>query len=608
MKRKLICLAVVLVISSMLFACGDDPVCTEHTDVNKDLLCDNCQAALDCTHIDENNDGICDIDACKWNYDHEHTYSSDWSHDETNHWHAPTCSHTVEPKDKRTHVDENNDGICDECVWDYDHEHTYEEEWERNEEEHWKNPTCTHTIDPAEKGSHTDKNNDGNCDSCLWDYGHEHTYDDFWSHDETHHWHEANCTHNIEPANKTAHIDENNDGICDGCLWNYDHNHTYNESWESDATGHWHTASCGHSVTTDKTAHDDSNNDGICRLCNYVICSHEFDTSVWAKDEDGHWHPTTCGHTAVKGEVFKHDLDEDAVCLTCGYPTDHIHSFSEEWSYNAGYHWHSSTCEHPTKQKDKAEHDDADKDGKCNTCEYQFCTHTFAKVYSFGENTHWYAATCGCNVKGEEVEHFDHDGDSQGVCDACGYQVCNHTYSNEWSYNESAHWHAPTCAHTTLLKDKNAHVDENNDGFCEECEKQYCTHKYKKVYTTNKTHHWIEATCGCDVIKDKEAHTENEQGYCFTCNYQMCNHTYGAWHYDEEKHWRETTCGHSDANINEPHRDVDINLFCDLCEQPYEDPNAEAPEPDPDDMIITPPFIISPSDEEDGSGEETENP
>ena len=34
---------------------------------------------------------------------HEHTYSTDWTSDATSHWHAATCEHTTEVKDKATH-------------------------------------------------------------------------------------------------------------------------------------------------------------------------------------------------------------------------------------------------------------------------------------------------------------------------------------------------------------------------------------------------------------------------------------------------------------------------------------------------------------------------
>lgn len=35
---------------------------------------------------------------------HEHTYSTEWSKDATNHWHAATCEHTTEVSDKAAHT------------------------------------------------------------------------------------------------------------------------------------------------------------------------------------------------------------------------------------------------------------------------------------------------------------------------------------------------------------------------------------------------------------------------------------------------------------------------------------------------------------------------
>ena len=48
--------------------------------------------------------------------EHEHTYSTEWSKDATYHWHAATCGHTNEVKDKDVHVyDNSKDATCDVC-------------------------------------------------------------------------------------------------------------------------------------------------------------------------------------------------------------------------------------------------------------------------------------------------------------------------------------------------------------------------------------------------------------------------------------------------------------------------------------------------------------
>lgn len=43
---------------------------------------------------------------------HEHVFSSQWSHNETHHWHAATCEHTDEVKDKAEHDFANGECVC----------------------------------------------------------------------------------------------------------------------------------------------------------------------------------------------------------------------------------------------------------------------------------------------------------------------------------------------------------------------------------------------------------------------------------------------------------------------------------------------------------------
>ena len=44
--------------------------------------------------------------------EHVHTFSTEWTSDETNHWHAATCGHDV--KDGESAHTFGNDGICSE--------------------------------------------------------------------------------------------------------------------------------------------------------------------------------------------------------------------------------------------------------------------------------------------------------------------------------------------------------------------------------------------------------------------------------------------------------------------------------------------------------------
>ena len=45
------------------------------------------------------------------------------------------------------------------------------------------------------------------------------------------------------------------------------HEHTYSEDWTSDATHHWHAATCGHDVTDSKAEHSFVNE--VCTICEY---------------------------------------------------------------------------------------------------------------------------------------------------------------------------------------------------------------------------------------------------------------------------------------------------------------------------------------------------
>ena len=152
---------------------------------------------------------------------HTHTYSEEWSSDSSQHWHAATCAHTDKKSEAGNHTDENDDGKCDVCGYQMEtvHEHTYADGWTSDETGHWHAATCAHTGEKSGFAAHTDGNDDGKCDVCGYQMEpiHEHTYADGWTSDETGHWHAATCEHTGEKGSFAAHVDENDDGMCDVC-------------------------------------------------------------------------------------------------------------------------------------------------------------------------------------------------------------------------------------------------------------------------------------------------------------------------------------------------------------------------------------------------------
>ena len=107
---------------------------------------------------------------------HKHSYSTEWSKDATHHWHQATCEHTEEVMDKAEHA------------------------WNQGE------VTTEATIDAAGVKTYT-------CTECgqtkteeIAKLPHDHTYASEWSKDETHHWHQATCTHTNEIKDKAEHV------------------------------------------------------------------------------------------------------------------------------------------------------------------------------------------------------------------------------------------------------------------------------------------------------------------------------------------------------------------------------------------------------------------
>lgn len=151
---------------------------------------------------------------------HQHTFSEKWSSNSTDHWHEATCEHAGQVVgDQAKHVDSNSDGICDVCDRVLGtHQHSFGTEWKSDASQHWHECAC------GEKGSvgdHIDTNKDGKCDFCGANVPlppHEHSFESKWTYDAENHWHK--CTGCDEVSNKGAHVDANNDGICDLC--NYD--------------------------------------------------------------------------------------------------------------------------------------------------------------------------------------------------------------------------------------------------------------------------------------------------------------------------------------------------------------------------------------------------
>ena len=120
----------------------------------------------------------------------------------------------------------------------------------------------------------------------------------------------------------------------------------------------------------------------------------------------------------------------------------HEHTYSDSWTKDATHHWHASTCGHEVTE------------GKA--------AHTFGDYVSNNDAT-------------TEV-----DGTKTRECSVCGYKdtvtdegskIHVHSYSTDWTYDDTNHWKAATCEHTEEVSEKSAHTFgeyvSNNDATTE---------------------------------------------------------------------------------------------------------------------------------------------
>ena len=170
---------------------------------------------------------------------------------------------------------------------------------------------------------------------------------------------------------------------------------------------------------------------------------------------------------------------------------EHRHTFRDEWSSNDTSHWHAATCEHTTEKKDEAAHVYGTAGAErytCSVCKY--VSETRKREAEAADKNIKYKITYNTNggsqiAEGNQTnlpdplpaatkDGYDFAGwytDADFTTIARPGQALTadttlyakwvehrHTFRDEWSSNDTSHWHAATCEHTTEKKDEAAHV------------------------------------------------------------------------------------------------------------------------------------------------------
>ena len=418
-----------------------------------------------------------------------------------------------------------------------------------------------------------------------------HTFSDQWNCDENNHWHPATCEHTDEKGSYGPHrwddgmitknAGHNVDGekvyTCVDCGYKKTEvipgqPHDYNQRvvdvkyLKSAATcttpaTYYYSCVCGAVGTETFT-------DGEAK-------GHTF-SDQWSYNEIQHWRAATCEHKDEKIQVGDHIWNPGVIttqptattkgvktytCSVCGAtkteevaPSTHQHTFATTWQGNATYHWHPATCG-DNNVSDLGEHrwnagvvtswpthtTPGQKIYTCAVCgmtktETLQQTHVYDQMNPTSANLKSqatctspavYYKTCSCGAKGTETFTYG--------------SALGHTASSTWGKDANYHWNV--CSRCGAKGDLVAHTF-GSDGKCTVC-------GYSKADAHVHTSHLTRvpakaATCTTDG---------NTQYYICDC---------GQW-------FTDVTCNtpitdHTSVVLPATgHVDADNNGRCDVC-------------------------------------------
>ena len=227
---------------------------------------------------------------------HQHSFSTIWSADETNHWHGSTCGHEV-VIDKSLHFWKKTiDAIatctkegsvtnaCTVCGFSITE----------------VLPLLSHDWDDGVVITAASCSSTGlkrfTCSVCgttkevvipMLD----HVFSEEWTTDLTYHWHDAICGHDSvsgkaehswNQGEVTTPATHTTNGVktytCTICgktttevIPALVNDHTYSQDWTSNATHHWHEATCGHDARSGEAEHVIPSGLFSCSVCGYTV-------------------------------------------------------------------------------------------------------------------------------------------------------------------------------------------------------------------------------------------------------------------------------------------------------------------------------------------------
>lgn len=260
-----------------------------------------------------------------------HTFSDDWSSDDTHHWHAATCEHTDERSDLAEHTWDAGE-VTDAPTETEDGEKTFTcTECGKTKTE--SVPALGHQHDYVIVSS----NNNG-------------THNLVCSRDSSHTASE-DCTYRQNEVAPTCTTSGYTEHTCE-CGHSYTDNeqkangHSFEHGWSSDDFYHWHAADCVHTDQQgDYAPHDYTifvgTTDPSCTEDGYTIyaceCGKQQKRNIVSSNGHSYGEPVEQSRTLIDDSCCKYAVTYTASCSVCGdpqqtveYPEDHSFYYEKE--------------------------------------------------------------------------------------------------------------------------------------------------------------------------------------------------------------------------------------------------------------------------------------
>ena len=200
------------------------------------------------------------------------------------------------------------------------------------------------------------------------------------------------------------------------------------------------------------------------------------------------------------------------------------------------------------------------------------CNHVFSNDWSYNDSNHWYICTNeGCNATNGNASHnFDHACDQW--CNDCGFaRTISHIFDGEWLKNDICHWKECTVDGCTAISVQTTHnySDNNCESMCVCGFVNPVKHSFSASWKYDDAGHWHKCqNWACTAIEDFASHSyTSECDNTCDCGYTRSRtHDFtGSWQTNENAHWHVclvSGCGEIDTMI--PHQYSDAcDTTCD---------------------------------------------